>query len=161
MIGPSFASDVDSFDEALTFSALPVAAGVITLIRGDREGTAQLAGSFFSSELAVVVLKNLVAEKRPDGGAQSFPSAHAASCFSSAAFVQKRYGWSYGLPCYLLAGLIGADRVVENKHYVQDVVAGALIGLGFGYYFTGKLNEAVLYPSFDRGRRLLCLRLCF
>lgn len=55
---------------------------------------------------------------------------------ASAAFVQKRYGWEYGIPAYLLAGYVGYTRIEANKHDGWDVLAGAAIGVGMSYLFT-------------------------
>jgi len=41
----------------------------------------------------------------PDGQQHSFSSGHAAVTFSAAQFLQKRYGWEYGVSAYLLVGL--------------------------------------------------------
>jgi membrane-associated phospholipid phosphatase len=36
-----------------------------------------------------------------------------------------RNGWLF----FLLASLVGIERVLENAHYASDVVAGALFGI--------------------------------
>jgi membrane-associated phospholipid phosphatase len=57
----------------------------------------------------------------------SFPSGHATLAFATAAalaiFLPR---WRAGF--YIVAAMVAAERVLENAHYVSDVVAGALVG---------------------------------
>jgi membrane-associated phospholipid phosphatase len=56
-----------------------------------------------------------------------FPSGHATTAFALAAavtMVRPRWGWLF-IP---LAILVGAERVLENAHYLSDVVGGAGLG---------------------------------
>ena len=41
---------------------------------------------------------------------------------------ERHYGWKIGVPAYALAGLMGASRIHEDKHWLSDVVAGAALG---------------------------------
>lgn len=147
-----YADDFKTTGEIGTFITLPVFAGVMTMAQADKEGFAELTKSFFSAETITFSLKYLVSERRPNGEGQSFPSAHAASAFSAATFIQQRYGWKWGLPFYLMAVLVGADRVLSNEHYVHDVLAGAAIGIGTSLLFTHKLdkNKIAIYPLLNR-----------
>jgi len=87
-------------------------------------------------------LKHLVGRPRPDAGAMSmlpigpsytadfdsFPSGHATSVFAVAcafAYFYPRLRW----PLYLLAACISLGRLYLDRHYVSDVLAGALIGI--------------------------------
>ena len=72
----------------------------------------------------VYVLKPIVDRQRPDGGSQSFPSGHSASAFAGAAFLQRRYGWSYGAPAYAVATFVAYSRVESKRHWTSDVIAG-------------------------------------
>lgn len=56
--------------------------------------------------------------------------------FSGASFLQKRYGWEYGLPAYAAAGFVGWSRVNSDEHDTADVVAGATISILSTYFFT-------------------------
>ncbi len=75
---------------------------------------------------------------RPNGGGQSFPSGHASSAFAGAWFLQRRYGWKYGLPSLILAGLVGLSRIEAKKHWPIDVVGSALLSLGITFTFTNR-----------------------
>jgi membrane-associated phospholipid phosphatase len=59
----------------------------------------------------------------------SLPSGHAALAFATAAsasILLPRGRWIfYGLAC-----MVGAERVLENAHWLSDVVAAAALGIG-------------------------------
>jgi len=85
--------------------------------------------------MAVMVfsLKKITAVPRPDTGApDSFPSGHTAQAFAAATFMHKEYGkqniW-YSIGAYSLATGIGAFRIMNNRHWVSDVLVGAGIGI--------------------------------
>src|ERR1051326_5569266 len=79
---------------------LPAAAGGLTIAHSDWPGTLQFGESAAVTLAVTYALKYTVNEKRPNGGHQSFPSAHTSISFSSAEFMRKRYGWEYGVPAY-------------------------------------------------------------
>lgn len=66
----------------------------------------------------------------------SFPSGHAATAFAVAAVLATTYRETVWVPVvsYSLASLVGVSRVVTDKHWASDVLAGAAIG-----YAVGKL----------------------
>lgn len=118
--------------------AMPVLTFGSTLLwqdgqKGGYQFTKALAGTLALS----YGLKLAINKERPNGqNNNSFPSAHTSVAFASAAFVQKRYGWTYGVPAYLLAGYVGYTRIQADKHDGWDVLAGAAIGIGMSYLFT-------------------------
>lgn len=60
----------------------------------------------------------------------AFPSGHATSAFTAAAFLAQRDRWA---PAYRgLAVLVAASRVYVRMHHASDVVGGAIIGVAFG-----------------------------
>jgi len=74
-------------------------------------------------------LKVAVGRERPNGeDNKSFPSGHTSNAFALAAVAERHYGWKIGVPAYLLAGVVGASRIQQDKHYLSDVVAGATLG---------------------------------
>lgn len=110
----------------------------------DWTGTTQLALSLGVTEGATEALKYAVRERRPDSSDQhSFPSGHAALSFAAAGYLQKRYGWEYGLPATALAALVGAARVESRSHHWYDVVAGAALGEASAYFLTTPKNPNV------------------
>src|SRR5260221_10090480 len=74
--------------------ALPITAAGLTLAYRDGKGALQFAESASVTLGVTYALKYAVNETRPDGGHQSFPSAHTSISFSSAEFMRKRYGWA-------------------------------------------------------------------
>ncbi len=66
----------------------------------------------------------------PHGG-WSFPSNHAANCFSGAAFLGSLYP-AASLPMYGAAAVVAYSRVYCGVHYPLDVLAGAVLGLCIG-----------------------------
>ena len=100
------------------------------------------AVAFVVAGLVEFSLKRLVGRYRPDAGmsvlallgpsfapdADSFPSGHATSMFTVAtvfATAYPRVGWLF----YTMATTVAAGRVYLARHYVSDVLAGALIGI--------------------------------
>lgn len=120
--------------------ALPVSAGIMTLIEKDYQGTKKLAFSYFTSLAITHSLKKIVGKPRPEGRNlyDAFPSGHTTSAFSGASFIQRRYGWKYGKYAYLLAAIVGVSRMEgpDGWHDIWDVMAGAAVGIGSTYLFT-------------------------
>jgi membrane-associated phospholipid phosphatase len=57
-----------------------------------------------------------------------FPSGHAALAFATAealAMLYPRARWAF----YVVATLVAAERVMENAHYLSDVVGAAVLGI--------------------------------
>ncbi|MDB5330758.1 MAG: phosphoesterase PA-phosphatase related protein [Phycisphaerales bacterium] len=64
-----------------------------------------------------------------------FPSGHALLSFATAASLAvllPRWRWAF----FAVAAAVGAERVLENAHYVSDVVAGAGMGTLLGWLIT-------------------------
>ena len=82
-------------------------------------------------------LKYALPEERPDhSDNKSFPSGHTSASFAAAGYLTKRYGWEWGLPATLAAGLVGLSRVESKDHHWYDVVAGAALGEDTAWIFT-------------------------
>ena len=122
--------------------ALPAAALGSLLLHKDFEGGMQYTKSALTCLALTHGLKYGISEQRPNGhGNDSFPSGHTSAAFFGASFIQRRYGWEYGIPAYLLASYVGWSRVEKKAHYVHDVLAGAAIGVVSTYLFTTPLTE--------------------
>lgn len=115
----------------------PVASLATVLILQDWQGLKQGALAGVTTLGLTYGLKYLVKKERPDGSDfHSFPSAHTSISFAGAAFIQRRYGWKWGIPAYALSTYVGWSRVYGQKHDWWDVAAGAVIGAGSAYLFT-------------------------
>lgn len=108
--------------------ALPAAALVITIVRGDGEGLAEFATAMLFADTTTQGLKRIVGRERPDASDNlSFPSGHATRAFAAAAFLDRRYGQGFGLPAYFFAWTVGASRVDAKAHYWSDVIGAAVL----------------------------------
>lgn len=115
----------------------PVASLATVLILQDWQGLKQGALAGVSTIGLTYALKYLVKKERPDGSDNhSFPSMHTSVSFAGAAFIQRRYGWKWGVPAYVVSTYVGWSRVYGQKHDWWDVAAGAAIGAGSAYIFT-------------------------
>lgn len=133
--------------------SLPATALATTLIIEDREGTWQFAKGFVLNGAVTVALKYAINKRRPfnDGG-QAFPSGHTSVTFQSASFIQRRYGWGYGIPAYLLAGFTGYSRINATRHDGWDVLAGIVVGVGSTYIFTTPYQREHMQLTFKSNR---------
>jgi len=132
---------------------LPAAAfGATLIIDDDYQGSWQLIKSGVVSRVAVEGLKFGVDKDRPDGSSDdSFPSGHTADSFAAATFIQQRYGWQWAIPAYIGATFVGYSRVESDKHFVEDVLAGAAIGILSGLYFTESYSGITISPTANSG----------
>lgn len=115
----------------------PVASLTTVLVLQDWQGLKQGALAGVSTIGMTYALKYLSKKERPDGSDNhSFPSMHTSVSFTGAAFIQRRYGWKWGIPAYAVASYVGWSRTYARKHDWWDVVAGAALGAGSAYIFT-------------------------
>lgn len=115
----------------------PVASLATVLALQDWEGLKQGALSGVTTVGLTYALKYIVKKERPDrSDMHSFPSMHTSVSFAGAAFIQRRYGWKWGIPAYVVSTYVGWSRVYGKKHDWWDVAAGAVIGAGSSYLFT-------------------------
>lgn len=85
-------------------------------------------------------LKNIVHEQRPNlSNNHSFPSGHTAMAFTGAELMRIEYGANTGLAGYAVATSVALMRLYNNKHWLNDVVMGAGIGI-----LSARLGYALL-----------------
>ncbi len=131
---------------------LPSAAGFAASVwQKDWVGLRQLALTTSVALAANYALELSVTKDRPDHTEHhAMPSTHTLLAFSGAAFVQRRYGWKWGLPAYALSAYVAWGRVYSKRHDVWDVLVGAAIGVGSAYAFTrplGRHADLTLAPA--------------
>jgi len=88
------------------------------------------ATAHLSMGIIVVATKNIVKEERPDfSGNNSFPSGHVATAFTGAELMRIEYGNVIGAAGYAVATGVGFLRLYNNRHWYNDILAGAGIGI--------------------------------
>ena len=117
----------------------------------DSEGRMQFYKSFAANLVVTYGLKYTVDKKRPNGADNSFPSGHTSATFQGASFIHRRYGLRYAIPAYVGASFVGYSRVESDNHYVEDVIAGAVIGMASSFYFTHPYTGATLSAFAENG----------
>jgi membrane-associated phospholipid phosphatase len=83
-----------------------------------------------------------------DGFYDSFPSGHSAWAFSLATVVAMQYRHMAWVPVlsYTIAVGVGLTRVTMDRHWMSDVVAGAVVG---------HLVARLVVRSYTRRQRLV------
>ena len=79
-------------------------------------------------------IKYTASEMRPDGtSANSWPSGHTATSFVGATILHKEYGMTrspwFSVAGYGVATATGVMRILNNRHWISDVLSGAGIGI--------------------------------
>lgn len=131
----NFGTKVDDYLQYASFAAQGIMAlcgvdgssgGLLEVITADALSISMMAA-------AVYGLKYTVSRTRPNGEDNvSFPSGHTAKAFLGATLLAHEYGHiSPWIPIagYSVATATGVLRVLNNYHYVSDVLVGAAIGI--------------------------------
>ena len=136
-IGNKFGTYRNHIDNYLQFAPYLEVGGVLLAGVESRNDRVNLGLLVLKSELimlsSVYIVKTLTAIQRPDSSANnSFPSGHTAQAFLAASIVHNEFRdksqW-YGIGAYTLATGVAAFRMINNKHWESDVVAGAGFGI--------------------------------
>lgn len=98
-----------------------------------KDRTIMLAMSYATMGIIVNTMKLAISERRPDVSTRnSFPSGHTATAFMGAQFLYEEYksvspliAWSG----YAVAATTAYLRIYNDRHWINDVVAGACIGI--------------------------------
>ncbi|MEI7523155.1 MAG: phosphatase PAP2 family protein [Mariniphaga sp.] len=107
--------------------------------------------------IVVEGMKYGISSNRPDGSSKSMPSGHTAQAFVSATILDMEYRntspW-ISVAGYAAATATGMYRMINNKHWVSDVLIGAGIGIFStkAVYYThhycwGKKRNIVILPT--------------
>ena len=131
----NFHSEIDNYTQ---FSGIALTAG---LKLAGVEGRSSWPRLFASSLASYAVMAGFVngikytaSEMRPDGSTRnSWPSGHTATAFVGATILHKEYGLTrspwYSIAGYTVATATGVMRVLNNRHWISDVLSGAGIGI--------------------------------
>ena len=114
---------------------------VVGLKLGGYEGRSDWPRLLASAAMSYGIMAGLVngikytaKEMRPDGStANSWPSGHTATAFVGASLLHKEYGLTrspwWSVAGYGVATATGVMRVLNNRHWISDVMSGAGIGI--------------------------------
>ena len=110
--------------------------------------------SYLTMAILVNSIKYTAKEMRPDGStANSWPSGHTATAFVGATLLHKEYGLTrspwWSVAGYGVATATGVMRVLNNRHWISDIMSGAGIGI-----MSGELGYALCDLLF-KGKGLL------
>jgi undecaprenyl-diphosphatase len=135
----------------------------IVFVKGGRLGKLAVLGVLIlivvTDQMGYKLLKELFQRVRPCNaltdvitplgcnGSYSFPSNHALNNFAAATFFSMLYK-KYKPVLYITAALIAISRVYLGLHYPSDIIAGAAIGMAFGYLFGFAVLK--LNPFFEK-----------
>lgn len=79
---------------------------------------------------------------KPFSGGGSFPSGHTTYAFTAATLAAEEYdSLSIQIPAYMAAGAVGFARLYANKHWLSDVVAGAMLGTAIPHTLRKRLKN--------------------
>ena len=135
LIKYNFHNTIDNYTQ---FAPFALAAGLnFAGVRGRSDTWRFLANSAMSYALMALIvnpIKYTAKEMRPDGSTRnSWPSGHTATAFVSATILHKEYGLTrspwYSVAGYMIATATGVMRVLNNRHWVSDVLSGAGVGI--------------------------------
>ena len=163
----NFHSEIDNYTQ---FSGIALTAGLkIAGVEGRSSWPRLFASSLASyGVMAAFVngIKYTASEMRPDGSTRnSWPSGHTATAFVGATILHKEYGLTrspwYSIAGYTVATATGVMRVLNNRHWISDVLSGAGIGilsteLAYGIcdlLFKQKgllMNDLAYYPDLKK-----------
>lgn len=88
------------------------------------------ATAYISMTALVNIAKYSFKEKRPDSNARnSFPSGHTATAFTGAELIRSEFGWGMGSVAYVISTGVAFLRLYNDRHWLNDVIAGAGIGI--------------------------------
>ena len=90
-------------------------------------------------------VKYTVRERRPDSGApNSFPSFHTSIAFVGADLIREESGNWWGAGAYVVSTGVAFLRLYNNRHWLNDVIAGAGVGIlcaRIGYWMLPLYNK--------------------
>jgi membrane-associated phospholipid phosphatase len=164
LIKYNFHSKIDDYSQ---YTGLALTLGLKMAGYEGRSSWPRLAASTVASYAVMAALVNgikfSVGDERPDRKTRnSWPSGHTATAFVAATILHKEYGLTrspwYSIGGYTVATATGVMRVLNNRHWISDVLSGAGIGilsaeLGYGIcdlLFKEKgllMNDLSVYPD--------------
>lgn len=115
--------------------------------------------SFLLASIVTRVPKLLLGRQRPDNWegygpytfkgpfeGTSFPSGHTTASFAVASVIATQYRDIRWVPvaAYSVASLAGLSRIYDNRHWLSDVVGGAVVGTLVGNFVSRRVPNSKL-----------------
>ena len=167
LIKYDFHTEIDNYTQ---FAGIGLTVGLKLAGVEGRSSWPRLAASSLASYAVMAAfvngIKYTASELRPDGSTHnSWPSGHTATAFVGATILHKEYGLTrspwYSIAGYSVATATGVMRVLNNRHWISDVLSGAGIGilsteLAYGIcdlLFKEKgllMNDMSVYPDLNK-----------
>ena len=167
LIKYDFHTEIDNYTQ---FAGIGMTVGLKLAGVEGRSSWPRLAASSLASYAVMAAfvngIKYTASEIRPDGSTHnSWPSGHTATAFAGATILHKEYGLTrspwYSIAGYTVASATGVMRVLNNRHWISDVLSGAGIGilsteLAYGIcdlLFKEKgllMNDLSIYPDLSK-----------
>lgn len=135
LIKYNFHTEIDNYTQ---FAGIGLTVGLKLAGVEGRSSWPRLAASSLASYAVMAGfvndIKYTASELRPDGSTHnSWPSGHTATAFVGATILHKEYGLTrspwYSIAGYTVATATGVMRVLNNRHWISDVLSGAGIGI--------------------------------
>ena len=98
--------------------------------------------------------------ERPSGACCAFPSGHSAAAFAAAAVLERHLGYRLSWPALAAATYVATSRLVDNRHFVSDVVFGAAVGTASGWTVVGtrgRKHPLVIQPVPVKGGMMIAV----
>ncbi|PJJ07851.1 PAP2 superfamily protein [Flavobacterium sp. 1] len=178
VVGNDFSTTVDNYTRYVPIVEL-YAADVMGVKAKNHwfDQAKNLTLSIVITDFITFKLKNHIYKTRPNGSSdgQSFPSAHTSSAFTNATILFEEFKGTSPLLAYsgyVFATTTGGLRIMNNAHWLSDVLVGAGIGILVTeviYFFDPiikwnpfeKTKNVTLIPEVDNDQYgfYLCIRL--
>jgi membrane-associated phospholipid phosphatase len=97
---------------------------------------------------------------RPSGACCAFPSGHSAAAFAAASVLERHFGYRLSWPALVGATYVATSRLVDNRHFLSDVVFGAAVGTASGWTVVGtrgRKSPIVIQPVPVKGGMMIAV----
>jgi hypothetical protein len=111
------------------------------------------------SQALVQGIKYAAQRDRPTGECCAFPSGHAATAFAAASVIERHFGFRAAWPTLAIASYVAASRLIDNRHFLSDVMFGSAVGMASGWTVVGRHGRSTfaLAPTPVRGGMMVAL----
>ncbi|MDN3676271.1 phosphatase PAP2 family protein [Flavobacterium paronense] len=134
-VGNDFSTNIDDFTGSIPIIQL-YAADILGVKSKNHwfDQSKNLGLAILATNVITVTLKKNIHKIRPNGDtdAESFPSGHTSNAFTIATVLYEEFKDTSPILAYsgfAFATATGTMRMMNNKHYLSDVLAGAGIGI--------------------------------